>query len=127
MSRRYSDFQAGDRVAIPFGIGLQHYGIVTARGTVISNSRKHGGVVEQSLATFANGKRIRLCERKHGLSGHIAVQRARRQIGADYRLHESNCIDLMQHSYRRRPTAWQVTSATLSAVKDMFSAKGRRY
>ena len=55
------DFRAGDHVAVPFGIGLWHYGIVTSRGSVISNSRKHGGVTEQSLRQFANGRRIRLC------------------------------------------------------------------
>ena len=118
-------FKAGDRVAIPFGIGLQHYGIVTAQGTVISNSRKHGGVIEQSLSEFANGKRIRLCESADGLDGHIAVQRARRQMGQSYRLHETNCIDLMQHAYRRRPTAWQVASATATAFGDMFRKKTR--
>ena len=40
-------FQPGDVVSIPFGGVLTHYGVVTARGTVISNSRKHDGVTEQ--------------------------------------------------------------------------------
>lgn len=126
MTSKYSQFQAGDHIAIPFGVGFWHYGIVTAQGTVISNSRKHGGVVEQSLSEFSNGKRIRLCESVDGLDGHIAVQRARRQLGAGYKLGQANCIDLMQYSYRRRPTPWQVASATVMSVRDMFR-KSRRY
>ncbi len=66
------EFQPGDMVAIRFGMVLSHYGIVTQRGTVISNSRKNGGVVEQSLARFADGKPIRRCASREGLAA-VAV------------------------------------------------------
>jgi len=115
-----SSLLPGDCIAVSFGPGLQHYGIVTQRGTVISNSRLHSGVIEQSLSTFANGRTLRLCERPDTLDAQIAVQRARARRGAPYRLHESNCIDLIQHSYRRRPTSWQYVSATLQTVRDML-------
>ncbi|MEL7110262.1 MAG: hypothetical protein AAGJ68_13545 [Pseudomonadota bacterium] len=123
-ARRYG-FEPGDVVAIPFGIGLSHYGIVTTQGTVISNSRKHGGVVEQSLADFSNGKRVRLCERTDSLSGTIAANRARRAKGKAYHLTESNCAHLSRWSHRRKPTSIQIASATARTFADMIFG-GRR-
>lgn len=117
-ARRYG-FEPGDVVAIPFGIGLSHYGIVTAAGTVISNSRKHGGVVEQSFHEFAAGRRVRLCERTDALEGVAAVSRARRAKGRSYRLTESNCAHLTRWSHRQRPTSVQIASATVRTLSDM--------
>ena len=68
MTSRFDRFEAGDVVAIPFGVGLSHYGLVTSRGTVIANCRRRGGVVEPSFAEFANGRRVRLCERTDALN-----------------------------------------------------------
>lgn len=119
MTARNYGFEPGDVVAIPFGIGLSHYGIVTAQGTVISNSRKHGGVVEQSLGDFSNGKRVRLCERTDALSGAIAETRARRAKGKSYRLTESNCAHFSRWSHRQKPTSIQVASATARSLADI--------
>ena len=114
------DLPAGEIVSIPFGCVLRHYGVVTSRGTVISNSRAGGGVIEQSLAEFRNGNRLR----QHGSStSEHAFQieaRARRKLGRSYDLTGSNCIDLTRHTHRRPPTPWQVGRATLMAVGDMF-------
>jgi len=125
MNGRNFGFEPGDVVAIPFGIGLSHYGIVTAAGTVISNSRRHGGVVEQSLSDFSDGKRVRLCERTDALNGAIAESRARRAKGRSYRLTESNCAHLSRWSHRRKPTSIQIASATMRTFADMVF-KGRR-
>jgi hypothetical protein len=119
MTARIHGFKPGDVVAIPFGIGLSHYGIVTAAGTVISNSRKHGGVIEQSFTAFADGRRVRLCERADGLDGVVAATRARRAKGNPYRLTESNCAHLTRWSHRQNPTSVQVASATVRTMVDM--------
>lgn len=119
MTARSYGFEPGDIVAIPFGIGLSHYGIVTASGTVISNSRKYGGVVEQSFPEFANGKRVRLCERTDVLEGTAAVARARRAKGRPYSLNESNCVHFTRWSHRQKPTSIQVASATVRSLVDM--------
>ena len=42
---QHDPFTAGDVVSIRFGGVLRHYGVITGRGTVICNSRLHGGVV----------------------------------------------------------------------------------
>ncbi|MEL6858362.1 MAG: hypothetical protein AAFO74_08250 [Pseudomonadota bacterium] len=125
MSARSYGFEPGDMIAIPFGIGLLHYGIVTARGTVISNSRKHGGVVEQSFLDFASGKRVRLCERTDVLGGAVAERRARQALGGRYRLTESNCAHLTRRSHRQKPTSVQIASATARAVGDMLFGSRR--
>ena len=127
MSSRYDRFEPGDVIAIPFGIGLSHYGLVTSRGTVISNSRKHGGVVEQSLTDFANGRRIRLCERTDALDAAVSESRARRAKGASYSLTDANCAHFTRYSRRQRPTTVQIASATASAFKDMLFGPKRRY
>ena len=125
MTARSYGFEPGDVVAIPFGIGLSHYGIVTASGTVISNSRKHGGVVEQTFHDFSNGKRVRLCERTDALSGNAAVTRARRAKGRSYSLHESNCAHFTRWSHRQKPTSIQVASATARTLADMEFGRKR--
>ena len=123
-ARRYG-FEPGDVVAIPFGIGLSHYGIVTAQGTVISNSRKHGGVIEPSLADCSYGIRVRLCERTDALGGAIAETRARRRKGQNYHLTESNCAHFSRYSHRQKPTSIQIASATARTFADMIFG-GRR-
>ncbi|MCR9078084.1 MAG: lecithin retinol acyltransferase family protein [Hyphomonadaceae bacterium] len=127
MTSRFDRFEAGDVVAIPFGIGLSHYGLVTSRGTVISNSSKHGGVVEQSLAEFSNGRRIRLCESTDALDAVVAESRARRAKGASYSLTEANCAHFTRWSRRQRPTKVQIAAATVSAFADMLFGPKRRY
>ena len=127
MTSRFNRFEAGDVVAIPFGIGLSHYGLMTSRGTVISNSRAHGGVVEQSLAEFSNGRRIRLCERAEGLDAVVSETRARRAKGSSYHLTEANCAHFTRYSRRQKPTTVQIASATMSAFSDMLFGPKRRY
>ena len=120
MTSRFNRFEAGDVVAIPFGVGLSHYGLVTSRGTVIANCRRRGGVVEQSFAEFANGRRVRLCERTDALNAAVAESRARRIKGNTYRLTESNCAHLTRWSHRQKPTSVQIASATMRAFGDML-------
>ena len=79
-------YTAGDVVSIRFGGVLRHYGVVTGRGTVICNSRLHGGVVEQSLDAFSAGRDVRLHGRYSDLDGYHVEQRARRHLGKEYDL-----------------------------------------
>lgn len=122
----FPDLQPGDTIAVRFGGVLSHYGIVTQRRTVISNSRKGGGVTEQSLSEFAAGRPIRLCESKPGLEAIAVEHRARRALGADYDLMASNCSHFTRWTHRRRPTALQTVSAVFGALKDLSNNR-RRY
>ena len=126
LDKRY-DIPAGEIVSIPFGGIMRHYGVVTSRGTVISNSRAGGGVIEQSMTQFQNGQRLR----EHGASSREhAFQieaRARRKLGRSYDLTGSNCIDFTRHTHKQSVTPWQVGRATLMALGDMLSGPKRRY
>ena len=115
-----TDLPAGTIVSIPYAKVLRHYGVVTASGTVISNSRKGGGVIEQSLSAFRDGHRLRDHGGADTRQAYKIEARARRALGSPYDLTGSNCIDLTRHTHRRPPTPWQVGRATLMAVEDMF-------
>ena len=117
------DLPAGTIVSVPYARVLRHYGVVTARGTVISNSRKGGGVIEQSFTGFANGNKVRTHNGASDDHPHVTEARARRKLGRSYDLTGSNCIDLTRHTHRRRPTPWQVGRATIMAVRDMFRGR----
>ena len=108
---------------MPYARVLRHYGVVTARGTVISNSRKGGGVIEQSFGAFTNGTKVRTHNGASDDHPHVIEARARRKLGRSYDLTGSNCIDLTRHTHRRRPTPWQVGRATIMAVCDMFRGR----
>jgi len=120
-------YSAGDVVSIRFGGVLRHYGVVTSRGTVICNSRLHGGVVEQSLITFSAGRDVRLHGRYSDLDGYHVELRARRHIGRDYDLFGSNCGHLVRHAHRRKPTPMQVAAATVRTFGDMLGGTKRRW
>ena len=119
-------YEPGDVISIRFGLVLSHYGVVTSRGTVISNSRAHGGVIEQSLKAFSNGRPVRLHERYSGLEAHHVETRARKRIGRDYDLFGSNCGHLVRDAHRRSPTPMQYGAATLRALGDMVSGRNKR-
>ncbi len=121
------DFEPGDMVAVRFGVVLSHYGVVTHRGTVISNSRRNGGVVEQSLADFADGRSVRLCDTRTGLEAHAVEARARKAIGSDYSVTGSNCSHFTRWTYRRKPTAMQIASAGINALKDLAASRRNRW
>lgn len=115
------ELSTGEIVSVPYAKVLRHYGIVTERGTVISNSRAGGGVIEQSLTVFQNGQRLR----RHGGADVVNARqieaRARRALGNPYDLTGSNCIDFTRHTHKRRATPWQVGRAVLMAARDMTS------
>ena len=120
-------YTTGDVVSIRFGGVLRHYGVITSRGTVICNSRLHGGVVEQSLTTFSTGRDVRLHGRYSDLDGYHVELRARRHIGRDYDLFGSNCGHLVRDAHRRKPTPMQVAAATVRTFGDMLGGPKRRW
>jgi len=119
----HTNLPAGTIVSVPYARVLRHYGVVTVRGTVISNSRKGGGVIEQSLVEFGSGARVRAHDGSSADHALVIEARARRKLGRSYDLTGSNCIDFTRHTHRRRPTPWQVGRASLMAIGDMFRSR----
>lgn len=110
----------GDVVSVRFGLVLSHYGVMTSRGTVISNSRLHDGVVEQSFHEFADGRVVRNHGPSSDLPDYVVESRARRRLGQDYRLLGSNCGHLARHAHRRKATPLQISVAISHAIRDML-------
>ena len=108
---RLLPFEPGDVVSVRFGVVLSHYGVVTSRGTIISNSRLHDGVVEQSPDQFSTGREIRLHRRYSSLDGHLVESRARRQLGRDYDLFGSISSAMRTAASQRRCRLGQRLSA----------------
>ena len=122
--RTYYELEPGDVISVRFSGVLRHYGIVTLSGRVLSNSREYGGVIEQSLDEFANGRSIKRHRNSSGLHYLEIEARARRARRMSYSVAESNCIDYVRRSHRQRPTSWQYGAATIRTLADMFG-RGR--
>ena len=118
------DFESGDIVSVRFGGVLRHYGVITLSGRVLSNSRQHGGVIEQSLSEFAAGRPVKRHPKKSNLHYLEIEARARRAQRMSYSVTGTNCIDYVRRTHRKRPTPWQYGSATLKTLSDMFG-RGR--
>lgn len=110
-------------IAVRFGAVMSHYGVVTSRGTVLTNSRVNGGVTEQSIDVFAKGRPLRLCQRVDSLEAVAVETRARRAIGSEYNLLGSNCSQYARWTHRRKPSMLQRAAGTAMAVRDMFSRR----
>ena len=121
----YFGLEPGDVVSVRFAGLLRHYGVVTHSGRILSNSRDHDGVVEQSLDEFSGGRRIKRHRNTSGLHALEIEARARRAKRRRYTVTGSNCIDYVRHAHRQRPTPWQVGSATLITLSDMFGPRKR--
>ena len=61
-------YQPGDVVCVRVNGFIQHEGIMTETGRVISNSRRLGCVCEESTRAFAGGRKIELVGRLSNMS-----------------------------------------------------------
>jgi len=84
-------FKQGEIISVKWYFGVQHDGIYTAAGTVISASARTGEVTEEDIKTFSDGKKI---VSKGYPSNHPAEaieKRARSKLGKTYKLLSYNC------------------------------------
>mgnify|MGYP003654560092 CR=1 FL=1 len=119
------EFQPGDVISVRFAGVLRHYGVVTYGGRVISNTRRDGGVVSQSLEEFSAGRPIQHHRDLGGDNPYLSHARASRRLGQDYSLTGSNCVHLVRHANGRKPTTTQIARATLETFRDMLGSRRR--
>ncbi len=122
MARRTIDYS---RVSLPAGtvIGMrfgpfEHIGIVTDTPIagvpgVISNSRARGGVCEESLAAFAEGKPFRVLGYTGSLPGDDVVRRARTMIGRRYKPLRFNCEHFVRLAHGLRARSPQIETVAV--------------
>lgn len=118
-------FQPGDIVAIRVFGAIWHMGVVTFRGSVISASFLHRGVIEQPLREFANGKKIHFAGNPAILPPEIVVQRAESRIGEPWHLLNANCEHFAHWAHGLQPQSPQLARAAgvliIGAVMGMLA------
>lgn len=119
--------QPGSVVAIqlPF---YRHFGIVTDRfwqgeRTVISNSWKAGGVVEQPIAEFCDGLSIMDVTYPGLLTAQIVVRRATSRLGEKYSLLTWNCEHLFRFAHGLTPSSPQIGAMLLAGLTFILLAR----
>jgi hypothetical protein len=95
-------FREGEIVAVNIGLGLQHYGITTGYGTVISASKRTGSVVEESAANFSAGRPIVGIGYPSNVAPYIVINNARRSIGKKWNLVDYNCQHFATECHERK-------------------------
>lgn len=108
--------QIGDVLRVTVYGWVVHEGILTGEGTVISNSRRNGYVVEESIREFANGRKITNIGPLSDTSPHVAVAHARTRLGQKYSLMSDNCQHFVRHCYKVKPTSPQRNVALIAGV-----------
>ncbi len=95
-------YSPGDIVSVRVG-AVRHEGIMTEHGRVISNSRKNGGVFEESVRSFAEGRQIKNHGQLRPADPARVLARARSQIGRAYHPYTHNCEHFVRFCYGTSP------------------------
>jgi len=93
------------------GTGPEHFGILTCRQTVISASKIHGEIIEQSLWQFSGGQQILA----HGVWSNQpweeTMKIAYSQLGQPYRLFDNNCEHFVRYCHGLERKSPQLATA----------------
>ena len=115
---------AGTLISVPTHLFYRHFGIVTARGTVISKSARNGGAREESLAEFCSGKQWKIEPRPSDLPWWAVLNRARQLMTQPYNLITWNCESFVAACYGLPPRSDQVTLSVLVALAGVIAIAG---
>ncbi|MGJ8564413.1 MAG: hypothetical protein ACSHXY_12785 [Alphaproteobacteria bacterium] len=116
-------FDAGDIVRVRVNGFIEHEGIMTETGRIISNSRRRGRVVEETASEFAGGRKIEHVGRLSGLSGARTLANARLRLGRPYDAFNYNCqhfvrecSGLRKHSPQKKLALGAAAALALLAI-----------
>ena len=109
-------FDVGEWVSVKTYGFIDHFGIATGDGRVISNSMRHGGVVIQSEAEFSSGQPVTRYGSPAPLQAHIAVMRAMGRIGERWRAFNDNCEHFIRWAYGLKAESPQAAALTAVGV-----------
>lgn len=105
-----NNYSVGTVLAVDF-FPVTHVGIATGRGWVISNSRARGGVYEESLRDFSDGRPIRVLGHLGNLPASRVVERARSKIGERWSLFSNNCEHFVRWAHGVKVASPQLENA----------------
>lgn len=81
----------GEIIAAKMPIGIEHYGISTGYGTVISSSMRTGIVIEESMDMFSGGHAVMSKGYPSELTPSVVLANARSAVGEKWNLFTDNC------------------------------------
>ena len=114
----------GDRVSVSHDHVYRHVGIVSRilpDGTVmvISASKRHGCVVEQTLAEFSGGRVVRCDGLQSHLSREIVVARFRQMLGQPWSL-QANCEHYASMAEGKQPSSPQLVGWCVAGLTGLL-------
>lgn len=94
-----------------------HFGLIDQTGfRVIHNSKKRRKVVRESLADFASGSDVHVCDEVFSRNATAAIQRAENAIGLAYDLWKANCEHFVRWAHGLEPASPQLQRALATAA-----------
>lgn len=84
-------YMQGEIIAAKLPSGIEHYGIVTGLGTVISASKRTGFVLEECIETFSGGHHVVSIGYPSTLNPIEVISQARTFLGRKWNLFFDNC------------------------------------
>jgi hypothetical protein len=122
-------FKQGEIISVKWYFGVQHDGIHTAYGTVISASARTGEVTEEDINTFSDGKKVVSKGYPSTLPPETIEQNARAKLGKTYNLLSYNCQHFASechgHKKSRQLRSVALTAAALALTIAVARAKRR--
>ncbi len=112
-------------VYIQLGL-IKHFGIITSINefgevTVISNSKKHMSVIEETLESFSQGHKVLICNHKSKYQAGYLINRARQQLGKKYSLFNDNCEHFVRWVHHLKPESPQLQFFALLAAMSLLT------
>ena len=118
-------FKQGEIISVKWHFGVEHDGIYTAKGTVISASARTGQVMEEDLKTFSGGKAIVSKGYPSDLPPETIEQKARAKIGKTYNLLSYNCQHFASECHGKKKSRQLRTVVATTAVSVALFALAR--
>ncbi len=108
-------YNPGEILSVKWYLGIEHEGIYTDTGTVISASKRTGKVVEEDLQTFSGRRKIKNLGYPSDLPVEIVLNHARKKIGKRYNVLSDNCQHFASDCHGRKHSH-QLRSLVISTI-----------
>lgn len=111
-------YTQGEIIAAKLPMGIEHYGIATGYGTVISSSMRTGMVLEESIELFSGGFSIISKGYPSDLIPSVVLAKAKNSIGEKWVFFTDNCQHFATwcHENKRSPQLRWVVGGVLVVI-----------
>ena len=108
-------FKQGEIISVKWYFGVQHDGIYTKKGTVISASARTGKVSEEDIKIFSDGKKVVSKGYPSELPPETIEKNAREKLGKTYKLLSYNCQHFASECHGQKKSR-QLRTVVLTAA-----------